>query len=314
LSIAFCLLFYSLAVVVLGPPLLARLTRTGHAPRLGVAAWLTAIGSVLLTWVAAAVLVIVEAAGHWNYPGVLLASCLARLRGLVTGDAGITAQITLLVLAAAAALATAVTSVRVARTLMRMRARAHDHAHAVRLVGHRTGAHDVVIVDAAEPATYCVSGRPPAIVVTSAALAALDDRQLAAILAHERAHLAGHHAIVVAALRSLAKVLPSLTLMTEGAAQVSRLLEMCADDAAAGRHGCGPLLSGLITLCGGAPPEALAAADAAVLARAERLTAPREHQATARARAALTSTVTVLAAGPVITAALAASGALMCGA
>ena len=44
-----------------------------------------------------------------------------------------------------------------------------------------------------EPAAYCVSGRPPAIVVTTAALGALDDRQLDAVVAHERAHLAGHH-------------------------------------------------------------------------------------------------------------------------
>ena len=60
-------------------------------------------------------------------------------------------------------------------------------------------------------------------------------------------------------------------------------------------------------------PRALGAADIAVLARAERLTAPRGQCARVRSRAALTSTVTAIVAGPLITVALAASGVLMCG-
>jgi Zn-dependent protease with chaperone function len=170
-----------------------------------------------------------------------------------------------------------------------------------------------VVIEAAQPAANCVSGRPSAIVVTTAALAALDNPQLAAVLAHERAHLTGRHSLVVTGLRGLATVFPHLGLMTEGLQEVSRLLEMCADDAAARRHGTGALLSGLLTLCRAAPAEALAAADLAVLARAERLAAAPQDQAHAKARAALISVVTALAAGPLITAALAASGALMCG-
>lgn len=41
--------------------------------------------------------------------------------------------------------------------------------------------------------------------------------------------------------------------MREGASEVSRLLEMCADDASARRHGSGVLLSGLITMCRATP-------------------------------------------------------------
>jgi hypothetical protein len=137
-------------------------------------------------------------------------------------------------------------------------------------------------------------GRPSAIVVTSAAVAALDDHELAAVLAHERAHLTGHHSLAVTTVRGLAAVFPKLTLMREGATQVSRLLEMCADDASARRHGSAPLLSGLITLCRAAPAEALGAADVAVLARAERLAVPPADPAITRARAALISVVAVL--------------------
>jgi Zn-dependent protease with chaperone function len=315
-SISVCLLLYSLAVLVAGPPLLRALTRHGHAPRFGVAAWLTAIGSVVLIWLGVAGTVIIELTSHWDYPRTVAASCLVRLRGVVTvlsAGAGLAPQVTLGAIVAVAALMAALASGRLARTISGMRVRAREHAEAVRLVGHRTGDPDVVIVEAPEPAAYCVSGRPSAIVVTSAAVSVLDEYELAAVVAHERAHLSGRHSLTVTTLRGLAAVFPKLTLMREGAAHVSRLLEMCADDASARRYGSAPLLSGLITLCHAAPAGAIAAADVAVLARAERLAAPSADPVIGRARAALTSVIAVMAAGPVVTVILAASGALLCG-
>ncbi|OBI98738.1 M56 family metallopeptidase [Mycobacterium asiaticum] len=310
MNIAVCLLLYSLTILVAGPSILRMLTRHGHAPRFGVAAWLVAIGTVLLSWLAAAGIFLVKLASNWSYPRVLVESCVALFFVMVNDSAGV-ALITLGLIAAALALLAAVTGVRLARTVARMRARAHAHAAAVRLVGHHKG-NAYVMVEAAEPAAYCVSGRPPAIVVTSAALAALDDHELAAVLAHERAHLNGHHSVVVTTLRGLAAVFPKLTLMREGASEVSRLLEMCADDASARQHGPAVLLSGLITMCRAAPAGALAAADVAVLARAERLATPPGDPAVARARAALISLIAVMVAAPIMTAALAALGVLMC--
>jgi Zn-dependent protease with chaperone function len=306
------LLLYSFIVLVAGPPLLRRLTRSGTVPRFGVAAWLTAIASVLLTWIAAAVAVVVDVAGHWDHDH-FVAACLATLFGVAGGDAGVMPLLALIALAIAGAAAAAVTVLRLTRTLIRIRSRAHGHAQAVRIVGRRTIERDVVILDAKEPAAYCVSGRPPVIVVTTAALTTLDERQLDAVVAHERAHLSGHHPHVVATLRSLAAALPRITLITDGADQVSRLLEMCADDVAVRRHGRGALLSGLLALSGVAPVGALGAADVDVLARAERLTAPGAQLARARSKAALTGAVTAMIAGPLLTVALAASSVLMCG-
>ena len=196
MSVAVCLSLYSLAVLVAAPPLLRALTRHGHAPRFGVAAWLTAIGTVVLIWLFVAGTVIIEVAGRWNYSRILAASCLLRLRGVLTvvsDSAGLAPQVTLGAIVVAAALMATLAGGRLARIISGMHVRAHEHAEAVRLVGHRTGDPDVVIVEAIEPAAYCVSGRPSAIVVTSAAVAALDDHELAAVLAHERAHLTGHH-------------------------------------------------------------------------------------------------------------------------
>jgi Zn-dependent protease with chaperone function len=311
-----CLFLYSLVVLVGGPPLLRALTRDGHAPRFGVAAWLTAIGTVVIIWFVVVADMVVEVISHWNYPRALAMSCLSRLRGVVVAmsdSAGLTPQITLGGMVVAAALGAALAGGRLVRTISSMRARAHEHAEAVRLVGRRTDDPDVVIVAAGERAAYCVSGRPSAIVVTSAAVAALDDDELAAVLAHERAHLTGHHSLVVTTLRGLAAVFPNLTLFREGVTQVSRLLEMCADDASAHRYGRAPLLSGLMALCRTAPVGALAAADVAMLERAERLAVPQPGPVIARARAALTGVVAALIAGPFVTVTLAASGALLCG-
>lgn len=313
MTVAAFLLVYSLAVIAFGPPFLRRLTRKGDAPRYGVAAWLTAIGSVLITWVLAAVLVVGDVVSPAGHHDGFLASCFAMLCDVAIGHAGRAPQIVLWLTALSGALGFVVAIFRFARTVARLRTRAHEHADAIRLVGRPGEQSGVFVVDAPERAAYCVSGRPPVIVVTTGALAALDERQLGAVLAHERAHLAGHHHLVIAAVRGLAAVFPRLPLMARGAVEVSRLLEMCADDAAVRRFGHRTLLSGLMTLAGAAPVAALGAADVAVLTRAERLAVPAAQPTRIRARAALTSASTLMVCGPLITLAVAASGAVICG-
>lgn len=310
MSTVVCLLGYSLAVLLAGPPVLRRLTAGGHAPRLGAAAWLTAIISVLASWVAAAAITIVELVRHWGHLDRLIVSCLMWLCRAASGAVDSTAQAVVIGALAAAGAGAAIAAVRVVRAAGLLRHRAREHARDVRLVGRATADADVVVIDAPQPAAYCVTGRPGAIVFTSAALAALDDRQRAAVLAHERAHLAGHHLTVMVGMRALARVFPRLLLITEGVQQVSRLLEMCADDVAVRDHGARALLSGLIALCGAAPAEALGAADVAVLDRAARLTEPAGTGLAARA--GLAAALVTVIAGPLFIAALAASGTALC--
>lgn len=187
------LLLYAVVVLVAGPSLLLELTANGAAPRLAIVTWLTAIVGVIGSFTAAICLMIVEAAGHWGRPDELLTSCLQRLTAILLGHGGQIPQ---------AASAVAITTVlgalvwtggQIARSLRRTRDRTFAHAEAVRLVGRST-TDNVVVVDTKQAAAYCVAGRPPAIVITTAVLAALDTRQLAAVLAHERAHLDGRHA------------------------------------------------------------------------------------------------------------------------
>lgn len=311
--IAACLLLYSALVIVAGPPLLRRMTRGADSPRLGVAAWLTAIATVLISWLAAVIAVVVQLVVHWDHRQSLIASCVAQLRFIATGQAGVLPRIALLGLIVAGSIAVVVTVTRLAVTLAGMQRRSNKHVEALHLVGRRTAAEDVVVLDAEKPAAYCVSGRPPVIVVTSAAMDALDAAQLDAVLAHERAHLAGRHPQIVAAMSGLASAFPRLALMVEGLEQVSRLLEMCADDASARRHGRDALLAGLLTMSGTAPVGALGAGNIAVLERAQRLATSRPDRLRPRGAAMLAGVTTAMIAGLLVIAAMAASGLLMCG-
>ena len=315
MTVAVALLLYVMYVVLVlavGPRLLVRVTADGGAPHLAVAAWLTAIATVIGCSVAAISLILVEAAGHWDGPDALLTSCLARLKAILLGHSGWPARVVATVAVAIALGALFAICIRVGRALSDMRAHTLAHADAVRLVGRSKGS-DVVVIEAVEPAAYCVAGRPPAIVVTTAALAALDGRQLAAVVAHERAHLDGRHAYVIAAVRGLAAALPKIRFFGHAATQICSLLEMCADDAAARRHGRQPLLAGLLTLSGAiAPAHGLAAARVGVFVRAKRLTDPPNRLVRIRTRVALSAAVTAMGAAPIACLALTLSGALVC--
>ncbi|KDE97026.1 peptidase M48 [Mycolicibacterium aromaticivorans JS19b1 = JCM 16368] len=312
MTVAAALLLYVTIILAAGPRLLISMTANGGAPRLGIAAWLTAIVTMLGCSIAATVLLLIEVAGHWDSPDALIVSCLERLQAILLGHGGWTPRLVATAAVSIVSGCLVAVCVRLVRALVRMRAHTFAHADAVRLVGKSDGG-DIVIIEAAEPAAYCVAGRPPAIVVTTAALAALDETQLAAVVAHERAHLRGRHAHVVAAVRGLAAALPRVRLLTSATTQISFLLEMCADDAAAQRHGRQPLLAGLLKLAGAsAPIHGLAAASVAVLVRAQRLSAPQIGFAQLRARLTLSSALTAMVAIPTAIVALSLYGALIC--
>lgn len=306
------LVAYNIALVFAGPALLTRLTRSGHAPRAAVVVWLTAIASAVGTWIAIAVFVTVDVIAHWGQPTSFVASCLAFLCELASGAAGLVPQLAVAAAVLALSVVAVIFVVRLARVIMRLSRHARDHGAAIRMVGRRLAGHDIYVVDAAERAAYCVSGRPSTIVVTSSAVAALGERELGAVIAHERAHLTGHHLLIVTVLRGMAAVLPRVELISRGAREVGRLLEMCADDTAVRRYGERALLDGLLALVGGAPAHALGAADVAALHRARRLAAPATQRARWGTKAVLAGACVVIVAGPATVTGLALSGLWMC--
>jgi len=163
--------------------------------------------------------------------------------------------------------------------------------------GRRVRGGATVVLDASEPAAYCVPGRPAAIVLTSGALAVLDRAQLTAVLAHERAHLAARHQLLISLTCGLAAGFPGVPLFTRGPAKVARLAEMCADDAAARRTGRPALIAALLAMGTGmaVPATALAATSGPVTARVHRLLDPPRRGRHARYCLALSTVMVLLA-------------------
>jgi hypothetical protein len=181
-----------------------------------------------------------------------------------------------LVLAGAVVARTALTATGHLRGARRQASR---HAQGARLSGHLEPALGAVVLEHPQPAAYCVAGRCPTVIVTTGAMAALNSGQLNAVLAHERAHLAGRHHALKAVARIGRQVLPFLPLLRAAEAQVARLAELHADDAAIRAAGARALATALVVLATPAqatPTPALAAAATDVLQRIHRILRPAE--------------------------------------
>jgi Zn-dependent protease with chaperone function len=231
------------------PRPLARLARSGASPRLGLAAWLAAMVSALACAVIALLLLARAAIAGWPAfartvcESVTAGQCTAAVYRSASFELGL-AAVTLLGAAIAVLLGW-----RYYCSLRRARIQSKAHAQAVRIAGHPIeGEAGAYMLDATQPAAYCVLSRPATIVLTSGALAVLSPPQLEAVLAHERAHLAGRHHVLLALTRSLAGTAPLVPLFSFGAAEVARLAEMRADDLAARRAGRKLLLAALVAM------------------------------------------------------------------
>lgn len=303
MNAALLLLGYACVLNLLGPRLLRGATGTGAHPRLALVSWLAAVVAALGAWFAAlAVLGVAAAQSMWRHGE--LALCLKVLG--VTGALGLPRALASGFAAGlwvAGVAATVVVGWRVGRRLRRQRARSRLHASTARVVGLPGDRPGVVVVAAPQPVAYCVTDRPHSVVVvTTAAVGRLDGPQLAAVLAHENAHLAGRHHDVLMVLRAIAAGLPRSALFAAAAEAAADLLEMCADDAAVRVHGKMPLLRGLLALSGDSPmvSAALGASGTATLARAARLATPVSRRTWWRERVLLCTAMGFAVLSPVV--------------
>jgi Zn-dependent protease with chaperone function len=310
-SVAVCLLLYAAAVGVIAPRVVPRLTRNGVAPGAAVTVWLIVLASVLVSWTGAAAALVIFVAQTWNRPDPLaLGACVAALRSVASGQSGLASQAGLMIATAAVSAFVGALAIRVGRSLLRARAGSRRHAESARIVGRRVAGVDGVVIDAPQKMAYCLAGRPGTIVITSAAVAALQPPHLDAVLAHERAHLAGRHHVLLAVTRALAASLPRIRLFAVAQAEVARLLEMCADDTAVRRHGPTALLSALLTLAGAdaIPSPALGASSVGLGARVSRLAEPGTSARRLRAHVLLAAAAVVVVAAPLLAGWAATSG------
>ncbi len=269
-------------------------------PALGVVAWQVLSFSIVIALVLAGLLVLLPAGVFDGNMADLLHTCLMELRAQYATPGGAAAH-----LAGAGLLGLVV--VRSALFLVQgLRAARRDrrgHLAGLRLVARRDSDIDALVVEHPIAAAYCLPGRARTIVLTSTALAALDDTELAAVLAHERAHLRGRHHLVLAMASAVARAVPLLPGLRWAHLEQSRLLEMLADDAAAGVTGRRAVATAVLQLAGANVPATLGAADVAAGARVHRLLTPPKPLAAA-ARIAIVCALLVLGAAPATIAAV----------
>lgn len=92
---------------------------------------------------------------------------------------------------------------------------------------------DTRLIDHEAPVAYCLPGTTRSVTVLSAGLVSLlDERQLQAVIAHERAHAYQRHHLVLLAFRAWRASLPWFPIATRAQEAVAVLVEMLADDRA----------------------------------------------------------------------------------
>jgi Zn-dependent protease with chaperone function len=296
-TVAVVLVAYAACVAMLGPRALGRARWTARAPLLAIVTYLAAGWSVVAAVGLAGLTLAVHATALGGGLSQLIGACVHRLRATYGTPGGATVAGLGLTLAGAVAARTALTATTHLRAAGRQALR---HAQTARLVGHPEPALGAVLVEHSQPAAYCVAGRQPTVILTTAALRALDPGQLDAVLAHERAHLAGRHHRLLALARIGREVLPFLPLMRDAEQQVARLVELHADDAATRARDPRLLATALVVLATGAgPAPALAAGATDSVQRIHRLLGPAEPLGRVR-RQLLRATAAALAVAPVL--------------
>lgn len=269
---ALILLAYAAAVAVLVPRVLQKASWPERAPRLAVVAWQASTASILLAVVLAGATLSVPAAPLSGGLAELLHACSAAISSLYASPAETGAGLAGLGLVAAV-LARSAFAVLVTVVVLRRRRRAHREQLAV--LSRPTSFGDVVVVDDERAAAYCLPGRSAQVVLTASAMAALDPGQLAAVLAHERAHLRARHHWVLAAADAGVRAFPLLPFFRVSRRQIGQLIEMQADDVACRSADRLDVAAALITLGrGNAPKVALAAHGGSAAERVRRLLHP----------------------------------------
>jgi Zn-dependent protease with chaperone function len=277
------LLLFAAVLATTAPRWLTRAAWICRSPRLGIAAWYALLAAVL----SAAATGVVALVAPWQRTDapvcVAWRWCVQAVSGEF-GAAGRVAAAALVAVGLGLVARVAVVGVRLARAAAAVRA---DHLQLLSLTGRRLAGLDATVVACERPAAYVVAGRSRRVVVTTGALDVLAADELAAVLAHERAHAAGRHDLLLDCVRVLRQAFPRAVLFAAAYAQLRRLVEMRADDVATARHAPLALARALVAIAeagtrtsagsvaaGPVLAGALAAAGGDALERLHRLLAP----------------------------------------
>ena len=157
-----------------------------------------------------------------------------------------------------------------------------------------------LVVDYPTAAAYCLPGLRSRIVLSVGTLELLGRGELAAVLAHERAHLRERHDLVVLPFTALRRAFPRSSTCVAAHSAVALLVEMLADDRARRGRPSRELMTALVRFGTAGtcptPAGALAAGEGDMAARVSRLLHPvRPLPATASVAICLAAALLVAA-------------------
>jgi len=285
------------------PRHLERLDLRRRDPLPVIATWLMSSVGVLLAAASSVALLLVP--GH--EPGASLLAplhrCWTALRhGSPPGVEEVAGVVGLVLLAAFAARVAFV----VARGLRRRALATRERLAVLRLAGRwEPGSPDILWLANDRPLAFSLTGRRGVVVATDGLTRQLPGPAVAAVLAHERAHLRGRHHLLVTAAESLRAALPFVPLFRRAPAAIRSLVELAADATAVRHHGTAAVRSALLCVSADTPRSALAMAGGAVDLRLARLrhgttTPGRLRRALSCGLAGLTVTALPYAVGAVL--------------
>ncbi|WP_170977733.1 M56 family metallopeptidase, partial [Blastococcus sp. CCUG 61487] len=106
------------------------------------------------------------------------------------------------------------------------------HRQLLELVVRPAAAPDTRLLEHPAPVAFCIPGVQPLLVLSSGMVEELAEDELAAVVAHERAHLAEHHHLLLLPFVAWEAALPVLPAAGQAHSAVRELVEMRADDVA----------------------------------------------------------------------------------
>jgi Peptidase family M48 len=279
MTFAVLLAAYSAGTAGLIPRLLVRARWPYRAPRLGVLAWFTLGATTVLAALLCCATLVVPAVSQGL--AHLLHTSLIQVRrdyDVSNGRSGVVLGLTV---GGLLLLRLGYCGLRQGLETRRIRARQHS---SLALLGAGHPAPDgLLVLPHPTPAAYCVPGRQPRVVITSATRDLLAADQLGGVLAHEREHLRGRHALLLGCAALWRRAFGPLPVFVWAHREIGQLLEMRADDAATAVCDRVRLAEALVLLAeAGHPPSTavLAAAGPDALARVRRLAAPHHPLST----------------------------------
>lgn len=138
-------------------------------------------------------------------------------------------------------------------TIVRVERQRRRHVALLHLLSapHPTRAHTRVLDDSS-PVAYCLPrGIGSLTVLSQGLLDRLDADELAAVIAHERAHVEQRHDILLVAFRAWRAALPWFPIAARAEDEVAALVEMLADDRARRSAPDGVLARAIVTVSSG---------------------------------------------------------------